>query len=219
MGKTKSANGKSAGKFQLNYLNSAQKTAKAIYDQHDVVFLSGPAGVGKSYMAMAFAIYDVLKKDKRKIVLTRPIIEAGESLGFLPGSFYEKVNPYMMPLYNSLEKLVGKTGPQREFIDRLTDIAPIAYMRGVTFDNAVCIFDEAQNATMPQLKLFLSRLGENSKMVVTGDPTQTDLKNGSAFAEVMQRLETLPGIGIVRFKRENIVRHSLVSSILERLEE
>lgn len=205
-------------KFHIEFLSTAQKMAWAAFQQHDVLFLSGPAGVGKTYLSMAFAISEILNKKRSKIILTRPIIEAGERLGFLPGDFEEKVNPYMRPLYDCMDKMVGDIS-QKEIIKNSIEIAPIAFMRGRSFDDAVCIFDESQNATKMQLKLFLTRLGKNSKLIITGDPNQSDIGYNSGFVDVMQRLEILSGIGIIRFKNESIVRHELVSKIIERLEE
>jgi phosphate starvation-inducible PhoH-like protein len=144
-------------------------------------------------------------------------VEAGESLGFLPGDFHEKVNPYMLPLYDSIEKLVGKTGPQRDAVMQSLEVAPIAYMRGRTFDNAVCIFDEAQNATFMQLKLFLTRFGENSKIIVTGDLSQSDIGKASGLAEVISRVSGLSGISVVEFSPSSVVRHRLVAAMLEKL--
>jgi len=203
--------------FHLEFLNSAQKMAWSAFEQHEVLFLLGPAGSGKSHLATAFGISEVLSKKKRRIILTRPIVESGESLGFLPGTFDEKVNPYMLPLYDCIGKLVGWEGPEREKIDRALEVAPLAYMRGRTFDDAVCIFDEAQNATFMQLKLFLTRFGENSKIIVTGDPTQSDLHGNVALSSVVEKLKPEPGIGVIEFNNSNIVRHPLVGRILERL--
>lgn len=220
MARKKESGGKPS-KFHLEFLTPQQKLAWAAFQQHDVLFLSGPAGVGKSHLAMAFAINEVLQNKKSRIILTRPIVEAGESLGYLPGDFEEKVHPYMLPMYDVMHKLLGreKENPQRQAVEEALEVAPIAYMRGRTFDDAVCIFDEAQNATMSQLKLFMSRFGENSKIVVTGDPKQTDLRTGDmGLVEVMKRLETVPGIGMVNFNNDEIVRHPLVGQILDRLE-
>jgi len=210
----------SSGKdFHVEWLNTAQKLAWNAFQQHDVLFLIGPAGTGKTFLAMSFAIKQLLAKDVSKIVLTRPIVEAGESLGYLPGTFEEKVNPYMMPLFDAMDKLVGREGPYREKILQSTEIAPLAYLRGRTFENAVCIFDEAQNASFAQLKLFLTRFGENAKVIVTGDPRQSDLRGPVALTKVVDKLKEVSGIGMVEFKANSIVRHALVGKILEKLEE
>lgn len=208
----------SGGNFHINFMNTAQKMAWAAFQQHDVLFLIGPAGVGKSYLSCAFAIEQVLQKNKRKIVLTRPIVESGEKLGYLPGEFEEKVHPYMLPMYDCIERLVGGNEGQKERVERSLEVAPIAYMRGRTFHDAVCIFDEAQNATAMQLKLFLTRFGENSKVIVTGDPEQSDLEGAVALVDVVKKLREVVGVGVVEFKKESIVRHPLVSKIIEKLE-
>lgn len=205
----------------LNFLNDDQKLSYGVYQQHDVCFFVGPAGTGKTFLATAFAIAEVLRfRTKRRIILTRPVVEAGEQLGFLPGTLEEKINPYVLPVYDCIKKLIG--GGQEtfnNFIQQYVEVAPIAYMRGRTFNDAVCIFDEAQNATFGQLKLFLTRFGENSKVVVTGDPKQSDLRlDAIPLVDVVHRVETLPGIGIMRFSDESIVRHPLISEIIKRLE-
>jgi phosphate starvation-inducible PhoH-like protein len=207
------------GRFHIEFKNPAQKMAWAGFQQHDILFLCGPAGVGKSYMAMAFAINEVLQHNKKRIIITRPIVESGESLGYLPGDFQEKVNPYMMPLYDCIKKLVGENNPQRDMINASLEVAPLAYMRGRTFDDAICIFDEAQNASLMQLRLFMTRFGENSKLVITGDPTQSDLGGPVALVHAMERLEKVPGIGTVKFKSDSIVRHPLVAKVIECLGE
>lgn len=205
-------------RFHLDFLNAAQQLAYAAYQQHDVLFLIGPAGTGKTHLAMAFAINDILTKKKSRIVLTRPIVESGENLGFLPGELLEKVDPYMQPLYAVMDKLV-KEEDQRKAIEEATEISPIAFMRGKTFEDAVCIFDEGQNATKKQLKLFLSRFDKNSKLILTGDPNQSDLNTvDNDFMDVLHRVETLKGISVVQFDKSAIVRHPLVSQIMERLE-
>jgi phosphate starvation-inducible PhoH-like protein len=205
------------GNFHIEFKHD-QGLAYAAFKQHDVLFLIGPAGTGKSFLACAFAIEQILSKERRKIVITRPIVEAGESLGYLPGEFEEKVHPYMMPLYDCIDKLVGREGAWRDKVNQSIEVCPLAYMRGRTFDNAVCIFDEAQNATMMQLKLFLTRFGENSKIIVTGDPTQSDLMGEVALTNVMHRLSGVSGVGVVQFKANGIVRHPLVAQIIEKLE-
>lgn len=219
--KPNSGGGKRSGSpFHLEFKNQAQKMAWGAFDQHDVLFLLGPAGTGKTHLACAFAIGEILAKRKKRIILTRPIVEAGESLGFLPGTFDEKVNPYMLPMYDCINKCVGVEGPQRDIINRSIEVAPIAYMRGRTFDDAICIFDEAQNATKSQLKLFMTRFGENSKIIITGDPLQSDIGGGStSLVQIVKKLEDLQGIRVIHFKASSIVRHPLIASIIEKFEE
>jgi phosphate starvation-inducible PhoH-like protein len=189
-------------------------------DHKDSLYLTDNYTVThNTHLACAFAISEILAKRKKKCVLTRPIVEAGEALGFLPGTFDEKVGPYMMPMYDCIQKCVGIGGPQKDIIDRSIEVAPIAYMRGRTIDNAVCIFDEAQNATKAQLKLFMTRFGENSKIIITGDPYQSDLRrDDQGLMHVVKRLEDLPGVGVIYFKASSIVRHPLIAAILEKLE-
>lgn len=208
-------------KFHLELANTAQQMAYQTYQQHDVVFLTGPAGCGKTHLAVAFAINEILSgSDKKRILLTRPIVEAGESLGFLPGDFSEKIDPYMRPFFDVMLKLLGKDTPQRKKIDECIELAPLAYMRGRSIGDSICILDEAQNATFGQLKLFLSRFEENTKIIVAGDPFQSDFDNNNVpLQDIMRRLEAVNGIGMIRFKKENIIRHPLVAAILERLED
>lgn len=188
-------------------------------DHKDSLYLTDNYTVThNTHLACAFAISEILSNRKRKVVLTRPIVEAGERLGYLPGTFEEKVNPYMMPMWDCIEKCVGREGGQRDKINAALEVAPIAFMRGRTFDDAVCIFDEAQNATMSQLKLFMTRFGQNSKIIITGDPKQSDIGYDSALMPVVKKLEDLQGIGVIHFKASSIVRHPLIGSILEKLE-
>jgi phosphate starvation-inducible protein PhoH and related proteins len=205
--------------FHIELLNTAQKLAWQAFQQHDVLFLVGPAGSGKTFLATAFAVKSFLAKECSKIIITRPIVEAGESLGFLPGTFEEKVNPYMMPIYDCMDKMLGREGPHREKVIQNTEVAPLAYLRGRTFSDAVCIFDEAQNASMKQLKLFLTRFDGDSKIIITGDPTQSDLQGPCALSEVVRKLSEVVGIGIVEFKNNSIVRHPLVGQIIDKLGE
>lgn len=209
----------STGSYRLEFLNPAQKLAWATIDSHDVCFLTGPAGTGKTQLATAYAVQRFLAGDCRKIFITRPIVEAEEKLGFLPGSFEEKVYPYMLPIYDAIEKCVGLDTPMAEKIKKCLEVAPLAYMRGRTLESAVCILDEAQNCTRGQIKLFLTRLGTDSKMIVTGDPTQSDLRGGAeGLEDVLDDLSDLEGIGIVEMTADAIVRHPLVGKIIARFE-
>lgn len=205
-------------KFHIEFLNVQQKLSWTAFQQHDILFLSGVAGTGKTILAMAFAINEILQKQRSKIILSRPIVEAGEKLGYLPGGFNEKVDPYMYPLYDAMDKMLGREGGQREMVEKSLEIAPIAYLRGRTFVDAVCILDEAQNCTKNQLLLFLTRLGENSKIIITGDPTQTDIKD-SGFSFIKEKLQTVPGMSIIEFGKSEVVRHPLVKEIINKLGE
>jgi phosphate starvation-inducible PhoH-like protein len=206
--------------FHLEFLNQAQKLAWSAFDQHEILFLIGPAGCGKTMLACAFAISEIISKKRKKIVLTRPIVEAGESLGYLPGDFSEKVLPYMMPMYDCIDRCIGRENELREMVNKSIDVAPLAYLRGRTFHDSICIFDEAQNATASQLKLFLTRFGQNSKIIITGDPTQSDLyEKDQGLMKVVKKIENLNGIGVIYFKASSIVRHPMIASIIEKLEE
>jgi phosphate starvation-inducible PhoH-like protein len=198
--------------------NKSQHAAIELIANNHIAFLLGAAGSGKTFLAMAYAINEILSKRRSHIVLTRPIVEAGEKLGFLPGTFGDKVNPYMQPLYDTMDLLLGKQSAKREIINKSVVLAPLCYMRGRTFHNSVCIFDEAQNGTYTQLKLFLSRFGENTKVIVTGDPEQSDLnRDYCALTEVTSKLKDLSGIGVMTFENTDVVRHPLVGKILNRL--
>lgn len=208
---------KTVRNIEFDFLTENQRLAYEAYCSNDVIFLLGPAGTGKTFLAIAFAIRDILTRRRSKIILTRPIVEAGESLGFLPGTFDEKVKPFIIPLTDSYKQLLPGATLSNKIVETAFEVAPLAYMRGRTFNDSVCIFDEAQNATETQLKLFLTRFGQNSKIVVTGDPGQTDLKHHSGLNPVVSKLQGIEGLQIVEFTVADVVRHPLVSKILERL--
>ena len=184
---------------------------------HDVVFGIGPAGTGKTYIAMANAVKAFKEKEVNRIILTRPAVEAGESLGFLPGDLQMKVDPYLRPLYDALFEILGQEAFQKYLEKGLIEVAPLAYMRGRTLDNAYVILDEAQNSTNEQMKMFLTRLGYGSKAIITGDVTQIDLPRGkqSGLKTVMKILDGVKGIEIIRLGRNDIVRHPLVQRIID----
>jgi phosphate starvation-inducible PhoH-like protein len=184
--------------------------------QHDMVFAIGPAGTGKSFLAVAMAVSALMKREVARIVLTRPAVEAGERLGFLPGDLYEKVHPYLRPLYDALYDMLEAEKVAGLMDKGAIEIAPLAYMRGRTLNDAFIILDEAQNSTTEQMKMFLTRLGFNSRMVITGDVTQVDLpaSRGSGLIEVQRVLEGVPGIAFVYFDDQDVVRHHLVSAII-----
>jgi phosphate starvation-inducible PhoH-like protein len=188
--------------------------------RNDMVFAIGPAGTGKSFLAVAMAVSALMKREVARIVLTRPAVEAGERLGFLPGDLYEKVHPYLRPLYDALYDMLEaeKVGALME--KGAIEIAPLAYMRGRTLNDSFIILDEAQNSTTEQMKMFLTRLGFNSRMVITGDVTQVDLpaSRGSGLIEVQHILKGVPGIAFVYFDDQDVVRHRLVSAIIRAYE-
>ncbi len=184
--------------------------------RHDMVFGLGPAGTGKTYLAVAIAVSMLLEEAVERIILTRPAVEAGEHLGFLPGALEEKVDPYMRPMYDALYDMMPGERVLRRRDAGDIEVAPLAYMRGRTLSNACIILDEAQNTTPMQMKMFLTRMGENSRMVVTGDPSQVDLPTGtkSGLIDAMEILEGLNDIQMIQFGPEDVVRHPLVSTIV-----
>ena len=184
---------------------------------HDLTFAVGPAGTGKTYLAMALAVVALKNKEIERIVLTRPAVEAGEKLGFLPGDMTQKVDPYLRPLYDALYDFMGVDSYQKMVERGVVEVAPLAYMRGRTLHDSFIILDEAQNTTSEQMKMFLTRLGFNSKVVVTGDVTQTDLPYGkrSGLAEALEILGDIPEIGVVRLTSKDVVRHELVQKIVD----
>lgn len=187
---------------------------------HDLTFAVGPAGTGKTYLAMAWALRELLVKAKRKLILTRPIVEAGESLGFLPGDLVQKINPYLRPLYDAMETLLPNEVVRRLEESRSIEVAPLAYMRGRSLSNCVIILDEAQNTTKEQMKMFLTRLGENSTAIVTGDITQIDLPKRieSGLVHALDILESIDDIFISRLDARDVVRSRLVRKIIEAYE-
>lgn len=191
-------------------INIAQREAYETIHNNNITFLLGPAGTAKSHTATAYAIIAAHAKTYEKVVFTRPVVEANESLGFLPGSFEDKIAPYMVPLKMCADK-IGKESIKIETI-------PIAYLRGVTFENSVNILDEAQNCTRSQLKLYLTRYGKNSKMVLCGDASQSDIRN-SGLVQIAEDLKGLKGVGVYYFKPEDTVRHPLVQMIVDRLKD
>ena len=198
---------KSAG--QQNYIETMRRNV--------VTFGIGAAGTGKTFLAVALASYYLRVKDVRKIILTRPAVEAGEHLGFLPGDMQEKVDPYLRPLYDALKEILGFDLYQKFFNRNVIEIAPLAYMRGRTLNDAFIILDEAQNTTPKQMKMFLTRLGFGSRMVITGDLSQIDLPHGmtSGLAEAIEVLQNVKGVGIAELSSADVVRHEVVSRIVE----
>ena len=183
---------------------------------HQLTFGTGPAGTGKTWLAVAYAIQLYERKEVDRIIFTRPAVEAGERLGFLPGDMREKVDPYLRPIFDALSDLMDQRVVARALEDGDIEIAPLAFMRGRTLANAAIILDEAQNTTSMQMKMFLTRLGENSRMIVTGDPTQIDLPAGqtSGLSEALRLLQGVEGIGVAAFGAEDVIRHELVSRIV-----
>ena len=193
---------------QQAYLETIQK--------HDMTFAIGPAGTGKTYLAMAVALSALLSKRVRRVILTRPAVEAGESLGFLPGDLEDKINPYLRPLYDALYAMVDMTRIARLLEEQRIEVAPLAFMRGRTLDNAFVVLDEAQNTTSEQMMMFLTRLGQGSRAIITGDVTQCDLPKGtlSGLSEASRVLENVPDIGIVRLSKSDVVRNPIVQRII-----
>lgn len=189
-------------------------------NNYDIVFGVGPAGTGKTYLAVLYAVSLLRKNTIRKIILVRPVVEAGEKLGFLPGDLKEKVDPYLVPLYDALNEGLGKETVDKMIAKGVIEVAPLAYMRGRTLDNSVIILDEAQNTTTQQMKMFLTRLGFNSKMIITGDVTQIDLPShvNSGLIEAMNILGDVRGIKIVKFNSFDVMRHPLVHKIIQKYE-
>lgn len=197
-----------------------QKVMVQLSEENDVLFAIGPAGTGKTYTAVALAVRALKNKLVRRIILTRPAVEAGESLGFLPGDLKEKIDPYLRPLYDALDDLLPPDKLNLYMTNRIIEIAPLAYMRGRTLDNSFIILDEAQNATDLQMKMFLTRIGPSAKCIITGDMTQIDLpkKVKSGLPKSLRILKDIPGIGMIYLGQEDVIRHKLVKRIIKAYE-
>jgi len=184
--------------------------------ENDLVFAIGPAGTGKTYMAVALAVKALKNKEVKKIIITRPAVEAGENLGFLPGDLKEKIDPYLRPIYDALDDMIPAEKLKYYYENRILEVAPLAYMRGRTLSNAFILLDEAQNTTVMQMKMFLTRMGNNSKMIVTGDKSQIDLpgQQKSGLIDAVDRLNNIDGIGIVELSAKDVMRHKLVARII-----
>ncbi len=193
-----------------------QKKLIEAYKKDDMIFAVGPAGTGKTYLSIALAVKALKEKSIKKIILSRPAVEAGEKLGFLPGDMKEKIDPYLQPLYDALEDMLPAVKLQEMIEKHVIQIAPLAFMRGRTLSDAIVILDEAQNTTSAQLKMFLTRMGANTKMIITGDLTQIDLPKGtrSGLYEALQILDGIEGITITKLEKEDIVRNRLVTKIV-----
>lgn len=188
--------------------------------ENDLVFAVGPAGTGKTYISVALAVKALKNKEVRKIVITRPAVEAGENLGFLPGDLKEKIDPYLRPIYDALDDMIPAEKQKYYYENRIIEVAPLAYMRGRTLHNAFILLDEAQNTTTMQMKMFLTRMGGNSKMIVTGDRSQIDLpgQQKSGLIEAVDKLKDIDGIGVVELTSKDVMRHRLVAKIINAYE-
>lgn len=221
--------------FDLSHLQPLAKTksGKMIYPKtlgqailcdafyhNDIIFASGVAGTGKTYLAVCYAVMQLKKEQVEKIILTRPAVEAGESLGFLPGDMKDKVDPYLRPLYDALYDMLGVETVERLMEKQVIEVAPLAFMRGRTLNKAIVILDEAQNTTQAQMKMFLTRMGQNAQMIINGDITQIDLirKEQSGLVQATHILKGIDGIAFVEMSADDVVRHPLVQKIIERYE-
>lgn len=200
--------------------NPNQQKLVEEFSNNDLTFALGPAGTGKTYIAIALAVRALKNREVRKIILSRPAVEAGEKLGFLPGDMKDKIDPYLQPLYDALEDMIPTVKLKEYMENNVIQIAPLAFMRGRTLNDAVIVLDEAQNTTTHQIKMFLTRLGNNAKMIITGDLTQIDLPRtvSSGLRHALRVLDNVPGIGKVEFGKKDIVRHPLVQRIVDAYE-
>ncbi|MEL6252391.1 MAG: PhoH family protein [Bacteroidota bacterium] len=205
-----------SGGLMIKPKNRGQQQIVGAYEKNDIIFAIGPAGTGKTYIAVALAVKALKEKQVRRIILCRPAVDAGESLGFLPGDMKEKVDPYLRPLYDALGDMIHSEKLKYYLANNIIEIVPLAYMRGRTLSNAFVIMDEAQNATEMQIKMFLTRMGEHSRVIVTGDVTQIDLppRQRSGLVQAQQVLKGIKGIAFVKLSASDVVRHKLVKKIL-----
>jgi phosphate starvation-inducible PhoH-like protein len=212
---------RSFGKKTVTPKNASQRRYMEEIETHDMTFGIGPGGTGKTYLAVAMAVSALLTKTVNRIILARPAVEAGERLGFLPGTLQEKIDPYMRPLYDALYDMLDADKLERFLEKGIIEVAPLAFMRGRTLNDSFVILDEAQNTTSEQMKMFLTRLGFNSKAVVTGDITQIDLPQGkkSGLVEALEICGRIPGISVIQFGEKDVVRHNLVQQIIRAYEE
>ncbi len=212
---------RSFGKKQVTPKNASQRRYMEEIEKHDMMFGIGPGGTGKTYIAVAMAVSALLTKQVNRIILARPAVEAGERLGFLPGTLQQKIDPYMRPLYDALYDMLDADKLERFLEKGIIEVAPLAFMRGRTLNDSFVILDEAQNTTSEQMKMFLTRLGFNSKAVITGDITQIDLPQGkkSGLIEALEVCEKIEGIGVLHFGEKDVVRHNLVQQIIRAYEE
>jgi phosphate starvation-inducible PhoH-like protein len=210
----------STRKRKIEARSVAQADYMRLMDRHELVFGIGPAGTGKTYLAVAKAVSMMMKGEVDRIILSRPAVEAGERLGFLPGDLKDKVDPYLRPLYDALNDMLPAEQVTKQLLSGDIEVAPLAFMRGRTLTNAYIILDEAQNTTPVQMKMFLTRLGEGSRMIITGDPSQLDLPPGvrSGLNDAVDILDNIPEIGITRFSTKDVVRHGLVARIIHAYE-
>ena len=200
--------------------NATQQKMAEAFEKNDLIFATGPAGTGKTYLAVALAVKALKTGAVRRLILCRPAVEAGEKIGFLPGDMKEKLDPYMQALYDALNDMIPQKRLEALIEERIVQIAPLAFMRGRTLGDSAVILDEAQNATISQLKMFLTRMGENSKFIITGDETQVDIANkkDSGLSHAMRILRKVENVAFIRFEKSDVVRHRLVQTIIEAYE-
>lgn len=204
---------------KINFKNKSQLEAYEKIGKNDITFLIGPAGTSKTFLSVSYAIEGLSKKDFERVILTRPVVEAsGERLGFLPGDIDDKLYPYMVPLLDFFGETFDKNTLSRNFKNGVIEFCPLAYMRGRTLKNCFIIADELQNATFDQMLMLLTRLGQGSKLVITGDPDQSDIRMGNKFREIAESLNEIKGIGLHKFYSSDIIRHPLIKEIIEVME-